>query len=132
MSAIDNFFLQQVEPDQSCFLYLRQLILNSSNNFTEHFKYGLPFFYYKQKPCCYLWKHKKHGKPYISFVDGNYMKDSTLLQENRARMKIYLVDPEQDISVKKIKALLQEAMLLSENKKSKISRRNRLGIHNSA
>jgi hypothetical protein len=116
MSAIDDFFLAQKEPDKSCLLFLRAYILSTSEHFSEHWKWGLPFYYYKGKPCCYLWLHKKFKMPYVSFVDGNKIEHPDLLLEKRARMKIFVVDPEKDIPVKKLNILLKKAIRLTEAK----------------
>lgn len=111
MNAIDSFFLNCEEPDKSCFLFLRNYILSKSNDVTEHWKYGLPFYYYKGKMWCYLWRHKKYKMPYIGFVDGDKMTHPDLIQEKRARMKIYLVDATKDIAVKKLNAVFKEALV---------------------
>jgi Domain of unknown function (DU1801) len=118
VNALDNFFLGQTEPTKGCLLYLRHFILDSSKHFTEHWKYGLPFYYYKGKPCCYLWHHKKFKMPYLSFVDGNKMNHRDLLLEKRARMKIFLIDAEKDIPVQTLNVLLKEAIALLEKKLS--------------
>ena len=118
MSAIDNFFLNCDEPDKSCLLYLRSYILSKSDKVSEHWKYGLPFYYYNNKSWCYLWRHKKYKMPYIGFVDGDKINHKDLLQEKRAKMKIFLIDPNKDIPVKKLDAVFKLA--LSEVKKDRV------------
>ncbi len=61
---------------------------------------------------CYLWIHKKHGQPYLGVVEGASMKHPDLIVEKRARMKIFLMDAEENIPVKKINAILKEMMAL--------------------
>jgi len=65
---------------------------------------------------CYLWTNKKTGQPYIGFADGNKMDVPELIQEKRSRMKIFMVDAEKDLPVKKIKLLLKAAIEVLENK----------------
>jgi hypothetical protein len=108
--AIDNYFLQQSEPTQSCLQFLRGHILALNPNLTEEWKYGMPMYCYKGKMFCYLWVHKKYGQPYIGIVEGGLINHPDLLQEKRARMKILLVDAEADIPVEKIDAILKEAL----------------------
>lgn len=108
LRPIDNYFAQQTEPVKSCLLAMRQLLLNYDDNLTEDWKYGMPFYCYRGKMMCYLWVHKKLHKPYLGIVAGSVVNDQELLQEKRARMKILLVDPDKDIPVKKIKAILKE------------------------
>ncbi|MBK7444345.1 MAG: DUF1801 domain-containing protein [Bacteroidetes bacterium] len=112
----DNYFLSQPEPTQSCLLSLRDLILVQHKNISPEWKYGMPFFYYKGKMLCYLWTNKKTGQPYIGFADGNKMDVPELIQEKRSRMKIFMVDAEKDLPVKKIKLLLKAAIEVLENK----------------
>lgn len=112
LSAIDTYFLQQEEPVKSCLLFLRSHILKQDVLITEAWKYGMPFYCYKNKMFCYLWVHKKTGLPYIGFVDGNKLNHPDLVQEKRARMKILLIDPAKDIPVKKISAIIKTALKL--------------------
>ncbi|MES2762962.1 MAG: DUF1801 domain-containing protein [Bacteroidota bacterium] len=92
--------------------FLRQHILNFDPDITEALKYGMPFFCYKDKMICYLWIHKKYGQPYLGIVEGAKMKYPDLIVEKRARMKIFLMDAEKDIPVKKVNAILKEMMAL--------------------
>lgn len=112
----DNYFLSQPEPTQSCLLSLRNLILAQHKAITPEWKYGMPFFYYKGKMLCYLWTNKKTGQPYIGFADGNKMDFKELIQEKRSRMKIFMIDAENDLPVKTIKLILNAAIVLHENK----------------
>lgn len=112
----DSYFNAIPEPTQSCLLALRNLILAHHPSITPEWKYGMPFFYYKGKMLCYLWTNKKTGQPYIGFADGYKMDFPELIQEKRSRMKIFLVDAEKDLPVKKIKMLLKAAIDILENK----------------
>ena len=115
LRPIDNYFLKQKEPEKSCLLFLRDFILKHDQNISEKWQYGMPFFYYKDKRFCYLWVQKKSGSPYLGFVEGKRMNHPDLLQEKRTRMKILLVDPEENIPVIKIRNILKEAIVLSKH-----------------
>jgi len=117
LNSLDTCFLQHNEPVKSCLLFLRSRILKHDAGIKEAWHYNMPFYFYKGKRFCYLWVHKKSAQPYIGFVDGNKMKHPDLLQEKRSRMKIFLIDPEKDIPVKAVDALIEEAVL---NVKSKM------------
>jgi hypothetical protein len=106
------FYLQKKEPDKSCLLALREIILSQNKNLTPAWKYGMPFFYYKGKMFCYLWIHKKYKQPYIGIVEGNKIDHPLLIQEKRARMKIMLIDSEKDLPIKSIKTVLKLALNL--------------------
>ncbi len=112
LRPIDNYFLQKEEPIKSCLQFLREHILNQDANITEAWKYGMPFYCYNKKMCCYLWVHKKYQQPYIGIVEGKHIHHSDLIIEKRARMKILLIDPAKDIPVKKIDAILKEVLAL--------------------
>ncbi|MEE9350486.1 MAG: DUF1801 domain-containing protein, partial [Flavobacteriaceae bacterium] len=73
-------------------------------------KYGMPFFCYKGKMFCYLWTDKNTAHPYIGFVEGNRMNSADLEQGNRSRMKIFRINPNADIPLKKIQQLLNIAL----------------------
>ena len=112
LRPIDNYFLQKEEPVKSCLQFLRDHILGQDSNITEAWKYGMPFYCYKGKMFCYLWVHKKYQQPYIGIVEGKRIDHPDLLQEKRARMKIFLLDANKDIPVKKINAILKEVLRL--------------------
>src|SRR5690606_37180555 len=97
LSDLDQFYLEKEEPYRSCLLGLRDIILSVDSNITPEWKYKLPFFYHRGKMLCYLWIHKKHKQPYIGFVDGNLLNNDDLLVEKRAKMKILLVNPNEDL-----------------------------------
>lgn len=113
MKPIDNYFLEKEEPVKSCLLFLREYILNYDDAITEDRKYGMPFYLYKGKMCCYLWTHKKYdGMPYIGVVEGNKINHDKLISEKRARMKIVLIDPVQDVDIKMLDTILSQIVAL--------------------
>ena len=112
LNPIDHFFLQKDEPVKSCLQFLRSHILKQDSDITEAWKYGMPFYCYKGKMFCYLWVHKKYHQPYLGIVEGRKIHDPDLLTEKRSRMKILLLDPNREIPVKKITAILKEALKL--------------------
>lgn len=110
ISELDQFYLTKEEPIKGCLLAVRDLILAHDKRISKEWKYKLPFFYFEGKMLCYLWIHKKLAKPYIGFVDGRLIDDEDLLQEKRSRMKILLLDANEDLPIKKIKYILTQAI----------------------
>jgi hypothetical protein len=110
MTELENFYLQQKEPIKGALLALREIILRQDKDVTNVWKYGMPFFCYKGKMFCYLWFHKKYKQPYIGIVEGIRFNESFLIQENRSRMKILLLNPNKDLPLKKIENILQRAI----------------------
>lgn len=110
MRDIDLYYLQKEEPVKGCLLFLRRQILDFDKNITEAWKYRMPFFCYKGKMFCYLWVHKKNGLPYIGIVEGRKIDHPELILEDRARMKILLIDPNNDLPVDTINTILKTAL----------------------
>ncbi|MGY5353756.1 DUF1801 domain-containing protein [Wenyingzhuangia sp. IMCC45467] len=112
MNNTDAFFEKQEEPNKSIFLFLKNFIHQYHSEITLHLKWGLPYFYFKGKPLCYLWKEKKTNEPYLSFAKGPYLHHSALIQGNRKIFKILPINPNQDINLKLIEEILDEAIKL--------------------
>ncbi len=110
LNPIDNWYAQQEEPGRSCLQFMRAHILKQDKDLTETWKYGMPMFCYKEKMYCYLWVHKKIGKPYLGLVEGKRFDHPALLLEKRARMKILLLDPHKDLPIKTINLLLRQML----------------------
>ena len=112
MTDFDHYYLIKAEPNKSCLLTLRELILSQDENITETRKYGMPCFCYKKKMFCYLWTDKKTDEPYILMVEGKHLSHPKLEAGDRSRMKIFRVSPIKDIPVKTIKTILKQALEL--------------------
>jgi len=115
MDTNEKVYLGKEEPNKSCLLALRDIILNQDENINETTKYGMPCFCYKKKIFCYLWIDKKTSEPYILFVEGQQLDHPKLEKGNRSRMKIFSVNPNQDIPIKTIELLLNKALDLYRN-----------------
>jgi hypothetical protein len=115
MREQDHFYLDKDEPNKSCLLALRNIILNQDKNITETRKYGMPCFCYRKKMFCYLWVDKKTGEPYILFVEGKHLEHSKLEVGKRARMKIFRINPHRDLPLDTIELLLNNALDLYRN-----------------
>ncbi|MCT4580689.1 MAG: DUF1801 domain-containing protein [Flavobacteriales bacterium] len=112
ISDLDLFYEKQEEPNKSCFLALRSIIQSLDPNITEAYKYKLPFFLYKNKMFCYLWKDKQTNFPYIGVVKGNEIDHPLLEQGNRKKMKVLSISPNEDIPIEALEAILKTAINL--------------------
>lgn len=115
MDANDNFYLNKTEPNKGCLLSLRNIILDQDEHISETKKYGMPCFCYKKKMFCYLWVDKKTDEPYLLFVEGQQLSHPKLETGKRARMKIFRVTPNKDLSIDTITVLLNKALDLYRN-----------------
>lgn len=120
MKAADDYFLQKEEPVKAVLFALREIILKQDTEISAAWKYGMPFFCYKGKMCCYLWVHKKYGQPYIGIVEGNRIEHIDLIVEKRSRMKIMLFDPTKDLPIDTIETILQQMLNLYRSGEVKI------------
>jgi hypothetical protein len=118
---LHNYYLNKEEPNKSCLLALRRIILDQDPNVTETQKYGMPCFCYKKKMFCYLWTDKKTDEPYILMVEGKYLDHPKLEVGDRSRMKIFRVNASKNLPVKTIETILQKALDLYRKGVIKIS-----------
>ena len=63
---------------------------------------------------------KKYQLPYIGIVEGKKFDHPDLIIEKRSRMKIMLFDPNKDLPIKTIEAILQQAINLYKTGKIKL------------
>ena len=113
LRELDNFFLNQKEPNKSCFMALREIIINFNPAITEHWKYKVPFYYYQGKPFCYLWQDKKTSEPYIGIVKGHLIDNPIIIKGNRKKMKVFMIDPNMDIPIEDIYLIFMEIINLA-------------------
>lgn len=106
----DNYYLNKEEPNKSCLLALRGIILDQDANVTETRKYGMPCFCYKKKMFCYLWTDKLTDEPYILMVEGKHLDHPALEAGKRSRMKILRINPNKDLPRKTIQIILKKSL----------------------
>ncbi|MBK8982105.1 MAG: DUF1801 domain-containing protein [Ignavibacteria bacterium] len=106
----DKYILSKEEPNRTCLLKLRSIILEQETNITETKKYGMPCFCYKKNIFCYLWTDKKTNEPYILLTEGKYLDHPELEAGDRSRMKIFRVNPHKDLPLKTIENILQSSL----------------------
>ncbi|AUC86623.1 hypothetical protein CW731_02565 [Polaribacter sp. ALD11] len=115
MRETDLYYLKKEEPNKSCLITLRKIIIRQDDNISETRKWGMPCFCYKEKVLCYLWTDKKTDEPYLLMVEGKYLKYIELEEGGRSRMKILRVNPNKDLPIHFIKLVLNEALDLYRN-----------------
>lgn len=115
MRTTDFFYQKQEEPNKSCLLALRAILLQHNALISETVKYGMPCFCYNDKALCYLWTDKHTQEPYILVVDGNLLDHPQLETGTRKRMKILRIDPNEDLPV----ATIAEVLDMSINMRKK-------------
>ncbi len=111
----DKYYLNKEEPNRSCLLALREIILKQDDDISETRKWGMPCFCYKKKIFCYLWIDKKTNEPYLLMVEGKHLNYPELEIGDRSRMKIFRVSPNKNLPISFIKSLLNKALNLYRN-----------------
>lgn len=109
MNPIQEYFYRIEEPERSTLLFLREKILASdTENITETLSFGLPFIKYRKKMLCYFYYSKKYKKHYLSFYHGDRLDYPELIQDDRKKFKILLIDAESDLPLEFILNLLED------------------------
>lgn len=114
-SELENYYLSKNEPNKSCLLTLRSIILKQDKDISERLKWGMPCFCFRKKMFCYLWTDKKTDEPYILMVEGKHLDHLELETGKRSRMKIFRVNPNKDVSLTTIELILNHALNLYKN-----------------
>ncbi len=112
---LENYYLHKEEPNKSCLLALRDIIMQQDSHITETMKWGMPCFCYKKKMFCYLWVDKKTNEPYLLMVEGKHLDHPKLETGTRTRMKIFRVNPTDDLPISTIELILNQALDLYRN-----------------
>nr|WP_288810575.1 DUF1801 domain-containing protein [uncultured Sphingobacterium sp.] len=112
MQELNQFYLSQEEPNKSCLLALKHIILQQDTEIRETVKYGMPCFCYKNKAFCYLWTDKKTKHPYLLMVEGKYLDYPELETGTRSRMKVFPINPNEDLPLERIRTILNAAINL--------------------
>lgn len=119
MKELDNFYFRLEEPLKSCLIALSGIILTQDVALQPAWKYGMPFFCYKNKIFCYLSIRKKDQKPYLGVVEGHRLDHPSLIAEKRSRIKVMFFDPSSDLPIETIEEILQQALELYKSGKVK-------------
>lgn len=110
MNVLEEYYYQQPDFIRETLLAMRELILARDPAITEHWKYQMPFFYFRGKMFCYLRIDRRTGQPYLGMFDGKFIDHPLLEQESRKRMKILRLNPESDLPVKAITWILDHGL----------------------
>ena len=102
----EKFYDKWEEPSKSCFLTLRQIILDTNFELSETTKYGMPCFICESRPVLYLWSEKSTNEPYVLFAQGDNIYHPRLVSGTRKKMKVLPIDPNEDIPVETLEHLI--------------------------
>ncbi|MBA4852482.1 DUF1801 domain-containing protein [Emticicia sp. BO119] len=109
-SDLENYYLKQNEPIQSCLLALRVIIMDLYPLITHQRKYQIPFFYYKEKKLAYLWVTKK--KVQIGFIEDKCLQKPIEGVRLKDQYQSIIINPNEDIPIEVIVENLKTLMHL--------------------
>ncbi|MFK7755892.1 MAG: hypothetical protein AB8B53_03050 [Flavobacteriales bacterium] len=112
MSAVDNFILDQEEPQRGLLMILNDLLMNHSG-VNSAIKWGIPV-YETTKYFCYITPVKKTSYVEICFKDGKLLFDPKQLLEfqNRKLFKGVMISVLNDELLEDIDDLISESISL--------------------
>lgn len=89
MKLTDEYIFNQPEKYKSILLYLIDVVHQTIPNASLIFKWGIPYFYYKNKTFCYLAPNHKKGFVDLGFARGFQLESNQeiLVSKNRNTVK---------------------------------------------
>ncbi len=89
MRPTDDYIFRQPEKFQSILLHLIHVFEREIPELKLFFKWGIPYFYFRKKPFCYLAPNHKKGYVDAGFARGYQLKRNQeyLVGENRNTVK---------------------------------------------
>jgi len=114
MKPAEEHILNQPEHFQSIMLHLCAVIEQVAPESELLFKWNLPFYYYKNKPFCYLNVIKKETAIDLCFMKGHLLKKhrNIMIDEKRKIVTSLRYNDLKTIDSKVLKEVLLEAISL--------------------
>ncbi|MGO4889943.1 DUF1801 domain-containing protein [Anaerobacillus sp. MEB173] len=114
IEEVNQFILELPEDIQNITATLRNIILNSSPELKEEFKWSMPNYSYNGL-VCYIQTAKKHVN--LGFHRGNVLQDkdvNKLLQGTGKALRYIRLKKMEEVQPEAFTTLIQEAMRLNE------------------
>lgn len=114
MKLSDEYIFRQPEPYQAIMLHLVSVINKTIPDVILNFKWGIPYFYFNNKPFCYLAPNHKKGFVDLGFAKGFKLKNNQefLISENRNTVKSLRYFDLENINHDILLAVINEAKTL--------------------
>ena len=89
MKLTEAYILRQPQLYQAMMLHVLAVVEQKLSQSELLFKWGIPYFYYKKKPFCYLAPNHKKGFLDVAFAKGFQLKrnQEVLVDEKRNTVK---------------------------------------------
>lgn len=114
MKLTDDYIFRQPEKYQSIVLHLISVLKREIPDLELLFKWGIPYFYYKKKPFCYLAPNHRKGYVDAGFARGFQLKRNQeyLVDEKRNTVKSLRYFRIEDIDNTVLEDVIRESVTL--------------------
>ncbi len=114
MKPTEEYILRQSEEFQQILFYVIDVVEHELTETELLLKWGVPYFYYKKKPFCYLAPNKKRGFVDVGFARGFQLKlhQDVLVDENRNTVKSLRFFKIDSIEDEIVRSVIREAKTL--------------------
>jgi hypothetical protein len=114
MRLTDEYIHRQPEKFQFILLHLIGVFQREIPELVLQFKWGIPYFYYRKKPFCYLVCNTKKGFVDVGFAKGFQLKQHQeyLVYENRNTVKSLRYTELKSIDNAILNSVMREALSL--------------------
>lgn len=111
MKPTQEYIFRQPEKYQVIILHIIDVVERIIPEAELLFKYGIPYFYYKKKPFCYLAPNHKKEFVDVGFARGFQLKQNQefLISENRNTVKSLRYFSIEEIDNKILEKVIEEA-----------------------
>lgn len=110
MNPAEKYILQQQGSWQELLIQLKVLVERGVPEADMRFKHGIPFFYVRNRPFCYLLATKKYVD--LGIVRGSLLTNNTdhLEKGKRNTVRSLRYKKAEDLDVEVLESVLQEAL----------------------
>lgn len=114
MKLAEEYILSQPEPYRSIIFNLQIIIENEIPNLELHYKWKVPFYYFRGKPFCFINVSRKRKYVDLGIVKGFQINNHQefLISDKRTSMKSLRYCSIADINCTILKEVIQELSIL--------------------
>lgn len=114
MKPAEEYIFRQPEMYREMLLHIVAVVEHELRDTELLFKWGIPYFYYKKKPFCYLAPNHKRKFVDVGFAKGFQLlkNQESLVDENRNTVKSLRYTTLESIDNSILKAVIEEAKTL--------------------
>ncbi|WP_130734608.1 DUF1801 domain-containing protein [Flavobacterium sp. J27] len=114
MKPAEEYIFRQPETYRKMLLHIIAVVEQELSDYELLFKWGIPYFYYKKKPFCYLAPNHKRKFVDVGFAKGFQLQlnQEFLVDEKRNTVKSLRYFSLETIDNSVLKAVIEEAKTL--------------------